>query len=76
MPVPEATVNKNDRPVFLQYQIGLTGQALIVQPVTVATSEQTLAHHNFRLRVFSADSRHIAAAGSWSMNIWHTGPGF
>ena len=72
MQVPEAAMNENDCFVFLQYQVRLAQEFLIVQTITIATSEQLLAEQYFRLSVFATDRRHIATAGGFVVNVSHT----
>lgn len=62
MTMPETSVHKNNSPVFSQYNIGMTGQTGMVEPIAEATAEKEFPHQQFRLRIFSAYCSHIAMA--------------
>lgn len=62
MTMPETSVHKNNSPVFSQYNIGMTGQTGMVEPVAEATAEKEFPHQQFRLRILSAYCSHIAMA--------------
>ena len=40
MTVPETTVHKDDRAVFTQHQIRMTGQTWMVEPIAEASAEK------------------------------------
>lgn len=69
VPVPETAVDKDHCFVFRQDDVRLAGQFLDVFPEAVARAVQHRADKNFRLRVFSPDSRHVPAALFWSQVI-------
>ncbi len=52
MPMPEATIHKNHRPVLLQHQVRTSGKHLAVKTVSVAHMPQLTTHSDFRSRVF------------------------
>ena len=53
MAMPETAVHKNDRAVFTQHQIRMTGQTWMVEPIAEATTKQELSHYHFGFSVFS-----------------------
>ncbi len=60
--VPKASVYKNNRAVFPHYDVGVSRQPRVVQPVAVAVGKQVAPHHEFGLGAFAADGCHAAAA--------------
>lgn len=69
--MPEAAMNEYNCFVSFQYKIWLARELLIVQAVTIATSEQLFTEQYFGLSVFATNSRHIAAAGGFVVNVSH-----
>lgn len=67
MTMPETSVHKNNSPVFSQYNIGMTGQTGMVEPVAEATAEKEFPNQQFRLSILSVYCSHIPmAAVLWS----------
>lgn len=48
MAVPEAAVDEDDGPVFAQYEVGMSRQARMIQPIPEASAEQELPHQHLR----------------------------
>lgn len=69
VPVPETAVNEDNCAVFGQYDVRFARQSLDVFPEAVSGTVQHGADKNFRLRVFSPDSRHVPASLFWSQVI-------
>ncbi len=76
MPMPEATVNEDNRPVLGKDQVGLSGEPLRMQPVAQPGRMESLADQQFRSGIPAFDSRHIPAAGRCVVNVRHTSGGF
>lgn len=51
MAVPEAAVDEDDGAVLGQHEVGLAGQALVVEPVPVTPAPQLCPHNLLRGRV-------------------------
>ena len=51
MPVPEATVDEDDSPVFAQDNVRMTRQTWVVQPIAEPSAEQESPHQQLRLGV-------------------------
>lgn len=62
MPVPEASVHKQNRAELRKHQIRLSGQLRIVQSIPETSPMQKLADQQLRLGVGALDRRHVAAA--------------
>lgn len=60
--MPETTVDKNNRLVFLQHNIRRSGQFTVVDTIAQTSGEKILPHNHLRLGVLSLDSRHTTAA--------------
>ena len=58
MPVPETTIDKDNRPILPQHDIGMTGQTGMVQPVPESSRKQIFSDYHFRLGILAADSSH------------------
>ena len=59
MSMPEAAVHENARSVFPQYQVWMSWQPLMIEPVSESPTPQSLAHNHFRLRILRPDRRHV-----------------
>ena len=44
VPMPEATVDKDDSAVFAQYDVGMAGESGMVEAIAEATGKEILAH--------------------------------
>lgn len=71
MSVPVASVNKYDRAIFRENEIGRTGKPSVGHPVAVSPSKQPLADDQFYAGISAADTRHHAAAGKAVNDISH-----
>ena len=72
--VPEAAVDEDDGAIFRQYQIRRSGQALVVEPVSVAAAPQFVPDGPLGDRVLRADAGHavVPLGGSQAVGImWH-----
>ena len=49
----ETAVHKDDRAVFTQYLIRMTGQTWMVEPIAEASAEKEFPHQYFRLGILS-----------------------
>ena len=72
MPMPEAPVNENHGFVFGQYQVGFSGQALIVQPVPEPVGVKKFPDDQFRFRILSPDPGHIVGTYGFGVDVGHT----
>lgn len=59
VPVPKAAVDKDASTIFLQHQVGMSGQTRVVEPITEPTTPQPAAHNELGACVLIADSCHI-----------------
>ena len=57
--MPEAPIHKDARPIFPHYDIRLSRQPRMVQPVAEPLSPQPFSDYHLRLRVLAVDGRHI-----------------
>jgi hypothetical protein len=71
VPVPEATMHEDGRPVFREYQIGPAGETLRMQAVPESQRVQGPPECQFRLRVLAADPGHHAGACQFVDNVDH-----
>jgi hypothetical protein len=62
VPVPEASMSKDDGFVFGQYDVRLPRQGADVFPEPVSGAVQYRADKNFGFGVFAPDSRHVPAS--------------
>lgn len=58
VPMPEAPVHKDARPVFPQHYVRFPRQSRMVEPISKATTPQEFAHQHFRLRILSLYRSH------------------
>ena len=58
MPMPEAPVHKDARPVFPQHNVRFPRQSRMVKPISKATSPQEFPHQHFWLRILSLYRSH------------------
>lgn len=59
MPMPEASVNKDDGPVLRKYDIRPARQACTAQTITKSSGMKALAYKDLQLRVRAPDPRHL-----------------
>ena len=71
MPMPEAAVHEDTRPVLPHHDVWLARQARIVPPVAKPIPPQPLSHHHFRLRVLAVDGSHVSVALRWEVSVGH-----
>ena len=69
--VPEATVYKDDGPVFAQDNVGCAGQALDVYAVAVAMGVQITSHNQFRFCILALDARHALVPLLFAHSVCH-----
>ena len=62
MPMPKATIDKDDCAVFAQHDVGMTRQTRVVQPIAIPSAEQELPHQYLRLGVLPPYRCHTAMA--------------
>lgn len=75
MPVPEATMNEDNRHVSGEDQVGLPGKPFRMQPVAQSCSMESLADQQLRSGIPAFNSRHIPAAGRGVVNVHQTSGG-
>lgn len=71
MPVPEAAVNEDRRPVARKNQIRSAGNVFRMQPEPEPLTMQAAADQTLRLSVTAADAAHHAASGGRIHDIGH-----
>ena len=76
MPVPEATVNENNRPVSGEDKVGLSGECFRMQPVAQPGRMERLADQQLRSGIPAFNRRHVPASGRCVVNVRHTSGGF
>ena len=54
MPMPETPVDKDDRAIPPQNNVGPSGQPWMIQPIAEPSAEQELPHRNLRLGALSS----------------------
>jgi len=59
MPMPKASMNKDDGFVFGKHDIRFAWKVLDVETETVALSMEVFAHQDFWLGVGAADAAHV-----------------
>lgn len=69
MPMPEAAVYKQNRTVLGKYQIRLSWQLPVVQPIAEPSPVQQLADQQLKLCVGAPDRRHVPAAGCGIVDV-------
>src|SRR6476659_6764704 len=71
MPVPEAAVDEDRRPVSRQHEVGSTGQSLSMEPEPVAAGMQVPANAELGFGVDPANATHHPAAGRSVDDVRH-----
>ena len=71
MPMPEASIHKDTRPVFPQHQVRMPRQPLMVQSVTESPTPQPTTHNHLRLCILRPNRYHVPMALLWGEFI-HT----
>ena len=71
--MPEASVDEDARAVFAHYDIRMTGQTRMVQPIAEATAEQEFPDRDLRFGVFSPYRCHAAVALFFSQLVHNRG---
>ena len=69
MTMSETAVHKDDRTVFTQHQIRMTGQTWMVEPIAEAPAEKEFPHQYFGFGVLSTYCSHVAMALFFSQSI-------
>ena len=64
--MPEATIHKDARSVFPQYQVRMPWQSFVIQPIAESPSPQSTPYNHLRLRILRVDSSHILVPLLWS----------
>ena len=62
MPMPEATVDKDDSAVFAQYDVGMAGESGMVEAIAESTGKEILAHKYLGACSLALYSSHAAVA--------------
>lgn len=70
--MPETTMHEDRGMKPANDDVGLTSQVLPVDSEAITAPVEAAADQEFRLRVLSPDSRHVAASGHGIMNVRHT----
>ena len=70
--MPEAAVHKDNCMKPAEYDVGLAGQILPVDPEAKTLPVKATPNEKFRLRVPSPDSRHVTASRRGIMDVRHT----
>lgn len=65
MAMPEAAIDKHDRPVACHHYVRLSRQAAYVEPIAIARPVHQRTHPQFRRRVLASDSTHNPPAILW-----------
>ena len=73
MPMPKATVDKDDEAVPRKDKVGSAGQIFAVESKSQAEAMSQAAHNHFGPGVFTADLGHIGAAalGADTIHLAH-----
>jgi hypothetical protein len=71
MPVPEATMHKNDGTAPLKDYIRLAGKIFAMQPIAITPLMQPRSDQQFGFCVLASDACHHAAAGFTIDHIHH-----
>ena len=59
VPMPEAPVHEDTRPVFPQHQIRMPWQPLVIEPIAESPLPQPTPHNHLGFRILPPDGRHI-----------------
>ena len=59
VPVPETSVNQYDLPAWIEHDVRLARQALLMQAVPIAHTMQEPLHHNLGFGISPSDKGHI-----------------
>lgn len=62
MTMPEATIHEDARMVFAQYDVWVSRQAWMVEPVSESVRPQVFPDKDFRLGVLAFNCRHVVVA--------------
>ena len=73
MAMPEASVDKDDRPIFSQHNVGCAGQTFHVYAVAETAGEEVAAHHHLGLRIAASDALHASVALFRCQSVRHGG---
>ena len=60
--MPEATIDEDDCAVFVQHDVGMTGESGMVEAIAEAAGKEILAHQYLRARSLALYCRHAAMA--------------
>ena len=71
MPVPIAAVNEDDLFPRPEHYVGLSGQVLAMEPVSIAEAVHDFAYCQFGAGVFRVDRRHDERALAWIHMVDH-----
>jgi hypothetical protein len=70
MVMPEASVDKNNRPVSWKHEIRFAGQIADMQSIPQTGGMHGLSDMNLRLRMAAFDGGHVPAARCRVVNVW------
>jgi hypothetical protein len=71
MLVPETAVYKNNYPILGQDDVGAARERLLVQSITVASSEKAFSNCHLRLGIGATDLAHVQAPLPWGQPVSH-----
>lgn len=57
--MPEAAMDKDDRPVFWKHDVRFSGEFLVVEPEPVTGSVKERPHEHLGLCILALDSAHV-----------------
>ena len=71
MAMPEASVHKYASPITVQYQVRMSRQPVMMQPVPESVRVQILPDNHFRLGTLAADALHAMVPLGWGHTVRH-----
>jgi hypothetical protein len=66
MSMPETAIYKYASPIFLQHQVWMPWQSLMIQPIPKSFPPQPSPHNHLWLRILRMDCRHIFVSLLWA----------
>lgn len=71
MPMPETAIDEDTCAILAENNVGMTGQARVVQSVTEPTAEQILPHQQLRLGALTPYRSHATMPLLFGHSVWH-----
>ena len=62
MSMPEATIDEYTGSVFPHHDIGMSGQSVMIEPVSEPFCEEVFSHNELRFGILGMNRRHIVVA--------------